>query len=115
MDLGSTLFQTLAASAAMFGVALAVLLIYIKAPRAKSTQPVGDKNEPYMGGEKQPFNEESIDSGNLFWLIINQSLKNLYQKVVFRFHTYSINEWLLYMSVWLAFLIILLIIMVAVL
>ena len=115
MDLELTLLQTLAASGAMLLVALAVLLIYIRAPRAKSTQPDGDKNEPYMGGEKQPFDEESIDSGNLFWSITNQSLKNLYKKVVDKFNTYSIDEWLLYMGAWLAFLIILLIIVVVVL
>jgi hypothetical protein len=115
MDLGLTLFQTLAASASMLLVALAEFLNYIRAPRAKSTQPDGDKNEPNMGGEKQPFDEESIDSGNLFWSITNQSLKNLYKKVVDKFNTYSIDEWLLHMGAWLAFLIILLIIVVAVL
>jgi hypothetical protein len=115
MDLGLTLFQTLVASAAMLGVALAVLLIYIRASGAKPNQPAGDKNEPYVGGEQQPFDEESIGSGNLFWSIINQSLKTLYRRIVDRFNTYEIDAWLVYMSAWLAFLIILLIIVVVVL
>jgi hypothetical protein len=115
MDLTLTLYQTLIASSAMLIIALVVLLIYTKSPSVKSDKPEGDKNEPYLGGEKQPYDEESIDSGNLFWSIINQSLRKVYQTVVNRFHTYSIEGWLSYMSVWLAFLIILLVVMVVVL
>ena len=115
MDLASTLFQTLVASAAMFIIALIVLLIYVESPGVKSDQPVGDKNEPYLGGEKQPYDEESIDSGNFFLSIVNQSLKNVYRTVVDRFNTYSIDGWMFYMSMWLAFLVILLIILVVVL
>ncbi len=115
MDLTPTLFQTLSVSGAMFIIALVILLIYIKSPSTKSSQPEGDRNEPYLGGEKQPFNEESIDPGNLFWSTVNQSLRNVYKTVVNRFNTYSIDEWLFYMSMWLAFLIVLLIILVVVL
>jgi hypothetical protein len=115
MDLTSTLLQTLMATGAMLIVALVVLLIYTRAPRHKSAESDGDRNEPYLGGEKEPYDEQSFSSGNLFWSIINQSLKNVFKKVVDRFYTYSIDEWMVYMSVWLAFLIILLIILVVVL
>lgn len=115
MELESPLIQTLIASAAMLIIALIVLLIYERSPGAKSDKSVGDKNEPYLGGEKRPFVDEPVSSGNLFWSIINQSLKNVYKKAIDRFNTYSIDQWMLYMSVWLGFLIILLIIVVAVL
>lgn len=115
MDLETPLTQTLIASAAMLLIALVVLLIYERSPGSKSRQPVGDGNEPYLGGEKQPYTEESVNSGNLFLSIVNQSLKNVYKKAVDKFDTYSVDQWLLYMSVWLAFLIILLVILVVVL
>jgi hypothetical protein len=91
------------------------MLIFTKSPNPKSNQPIGDRNEPYLGGEKQPFNEESINPGNLFLSIVNQSLKKAYQKIVNRYSTFSVNEWMFNMSIWLAFLIILLIMVVIVL
>lgn len=115
MDLESTLFQTLVASAAMFIIALIVLIIYSKSPGVKSDQPAGDKNEPYLGGEKQPYDEESVNPVNLFLSIVNQSLENVYRIVVDRFNTYWIDGWMFYMSMWLAFLVVLLVIAVVVL
>lgn len=115
MDLTLTLYQTLVASSAMLLVALIVLLIYSRSPGSKPRPEVGDKNETYLGGEEHPYDQESIGSANLFWSIVNQSLKNVYKKIVGRFHTYSIDGWLFYMSMWLAFLIILLVILVGIL
>ena len=68
-----------------------------------------------MGGEKEPFNEESIDSGNLFLSIVNQSLKTVYVKIIDKLYTYSMGDWLLDMSIWFAFLVVFLLIMVVVL
>lgn len=99
----------------MLLVALMVVLIYSRSPGSKKLQDEGDKNEAYFGGEEHPYDQMSVGSTNFFWSLVNQSLKNVYDKIVKRFHTYSIDSWLLYMSVWLAFLIILLIILVGIL
>lgn len=99
----------------MMLIALIMLLLYSRSPGSKRRPESGDKNEAYLGGEEHPYDQESIGSANLFWSIVNQSMKNVYRKIVDRFNTYSIDSWLLYMSVWLAFLIILLIILVGVL
>jgi len=118
MDLTQTLYQTLYASSAMLLIALIVLLIYSRSPGSKKRgvkDDKNDKNEAYLGGEEHPYDQESVGSANFFWSIVNQSLRNVYEKIVDRFHTYSIDSWLLYMSAWLAFLIILLIILVGIL
>lgn len=98
----------------MFLVALLVMLIYLRSPGSKERQDEGDKKEAYLGGEETPYDQEPVGSTNFFWSVVNQSLKNVYGKAVDRFHTYSIDSWLLYMSVWLAFLIILLIVLVGI-
>jgi len=99
----------------MLILALIVLLVYFVSPGSKKQQEESDKNEAYLGGEGHPYDEESVGPTNFFWSIVNQSLKNVYKKTIDRFHTYSDDSWLLYMSVWLAFLIILLIILVGIL
>jgi hypothetical protein len=113
MDLTQTLYQTLYASAAMMLVALIVMLIYFRSPGSRKRQDEGDKNEAYLGGEQDPYDQEPVGSSNFFWSVVNQSLKGVYEKIV-KFYTYSIDSWLLYMSVWLAFLIILLIVLVGI-
>ena len=113
-----TLLQTLYASGAMLLIALIVLLVYSRSPGSKKREiknTENDKNEAYLGGEEHPYDQESMGSTNFFWSIVNQSLRNVYDKIVDRFHTYSIDSWLLYMSAWLAFLVILLIILVGIL
>jgi len=115
MDLTLTLYQTLYASGAMLLIASIVLLIYSRSPGSKKRQDEGDKYEAYVGGEGHPYDQESVGSANFFWSIVNQSMKNVYEKIIDRFHTYAIDSWLLYMSVWLAFLVILLIILVGIL
>jgi hypothetical protein len=115
MDITQTLYQTLIASAAMMLIALIMFLIYFRSPGSKPHPETGDKNEMYLGGEEHPYDQETVGSANLFWSIVNQSMKNVYRKIVDRFNTYSVDSWLLYMSAWLAFLIILLIILVGVL
>ncbi len=115
MSLDQTLYQTLYASAGMFVVALIVLLFYSRSPGSKEKRSEGDKTQAYLGGEEHPYDQESIGSTNFFWSVINQSLRNLFDKVVDRFHTYSIDTWLFYMSIWLVFLVILLIVLVTVL
>jgi hypothetical protein len=115
MDLTSTLYQTLYASAAMFIVALIVLIMYSRSSGSKSRTEEGDKNETYLGGEEHPYDQQTISSTDLFWSVANQSLKNVYKKIVNRFQTYSIDSWLFFMGMWLAFLIVLLIILVGIL
>ncbi|MDQ1281431.1 MAG: hypothetical protein QG670_2696 [Thermoproteota archaeon] len=114
MDLTSTLFQTLVASGVMFIISIAIMLI-VSFPGVKSDQPAGDKNEPYLGGEKQPFSEESIDSNNLFLSIVNQSLRKVYVNIIDRLNTYSMGEWMFGMSLWLTFLIVFLLTVVVIL
>lgn len=116
VDLISTLYQTLYASAAMLLLALIVMLVYSASPGSKRKQEAeSDKTDAYLGGEEHPYDEESVGPTSFFWSVVNQSLKNVYTKAVDRFHTYSVDSWLFYMSVWLGFLIILLIILVALL
>jgi hypothetical protein len=115
MDFTPTLVETSIASLAMLIIALAVYLIYLGSPGSKQSKPEGDKNEPYLGGEEQPYDKESIGSGKLFSSVANQSLRKVYGAIIDRFDTYSIHEWLAYMAVWFGFLVVLLIIMVVVL
>lgn len=115
MDFTSTLTETSIASLAMVIIALTIYLIYLHSPGSKQSKPEGDKNEPYLGGEEQPYDKESIGSGKLFSSIANQSLRRVYKNIIDRFNTYSIHEWLAYMAVWFGFLVVLLIIMVVVL
>lgn len=115
MDITPTLYQALIASAAMILTALIVLLIYSKSPGSKPASESGDKKETYLGGEEHPYDQESMGSAEFFWSVVNQSMKSVYSKIVDKFHTYSLDSWLLYMSAWLAFLIILLVMLVGVL
>jgi len=113
--LTSTLLQALTASLAMLIIGALMLIIYFLSPGAKSTRRIGDKSEPYLGGEKAPFDVMPIGSVNLFWSIINQSLRSVYRSVIRKLSTYSMHDWLFYMSIWFMFLVALLVILFSVL
>jgi len=96
------LIEVLKASASMFTVAIILYLLYLYARSKAPRKPIGDKLSIYACGESYPERKASVADVNLFVAVWKNLFRSLYGRLREGFHTGILSDWLVWMYVFLA-------------
>jgi len=98
----SLLLEALKASASMLLVASALYLLYLYAKTRAPRRPVGDKLSIYACGESYPQRRASVSDVNLFTAVWRNLFANLYRRMREGLHTGVLSDWMAWMLLLLA-------------